>query len=36
MEKENGNPLQYSFLENPHQQEPGELQPMGPQEKDMT
>ena len=27
----NGNPLQYSCLENPWTKEPGELQPMGSQ-----
>ena len=32
----NGNPLQYSCLENPHGQEPGGLQSMGSQESDMT
>ena len=28
---ENGNPLQYSFLENPRTEEPSGLQSMGPQ-----
>ena len=34
----NGNPLQYSCLENPWKwtEEPGKLQPMGLQELDMT
>ena len=32
----NGNPLQYSCLENPWTEEPGGLQTMGSQESDMT
>ena len=32
----NGNPLQYSCLENPMEEEPGRLQFMGSQESDMT
>ena len=32
----NGNPLQYSCLENPMKEEPGKLQTMGLQELDMT
>ena len=32
----NGNPLQYSCLENPWTEEPGGLQSMGSQESDMT
>ena len=32
----NGNPLQYSCLENPQTEEPGKLQSMGLQESDMT
>ena len=32
----NGNPLQYSCLENPQTGEPGELQPMGCKELDVT
>ena len=32
----NGNPLQYSYLENPMTEEPGGLQSMGSQESDMT
>ena len=31
LEEEMANPLQYSCLENPRTEEPGELQPMGPQ-----
>ena len=33
---ENGNPLQYSFLENPWTEKPGGLQFMGSKELDMT
>ena len=33
---ENGNPLQYSFLENPHEQVPGGLQSIGRKESDTT
>ena len=33
---ENGNPVQYSCLGNPMDEEPGGLQPMGSQESDMT
>ena len=37
LEKENGNPLQYSCLERiPWTEEPGRLQSMGSQESDMT
>ena len=32
----NGNPLQYSCLENPRTEEPGGLQSMGSQESNMT
>ena len=32
----NGNPLQYSCLENPMDRDPGRLQSMGLQESDMT
>ena len=31
LEKENGNPFQYSCLENPMEEEPGRLQSMGSQ-----
>jgi len=34
--EENGNPLQYSYLENPMDGEPGGLQSMGSQESDTT
>ena len=33
---DNGNPVQYSCLGNPMDEEPGGLQPMGSQESDMT
>ena len=33
---EHGNPLQYSCLENPMDEEPGELQYIGSQESDTT
>ena len=32
----NGNPLQFSCLDDPWTEEPGELQSMGSQESDMT
>ena len=32
----NGNPLQYSCLENPMEEEPDRLQSMGSQESDIT
>ena len=32
----NGNPVQYSRLENPRMEEPGQLQSMGHKESDMT
>ena len=34
--RDNGNPLQYSCLENPWTEEPGRLQSMGREESDMT
>ena len=36
LEGGNGNPLQYSCLENPMDREPGRLQSMGSQESDIT
>ena len=35
-EEGNGNPLQYSCLENPWTEEPGGLQSLGSQESDTT
>ena len=35
-EEENGNPLQYSCLENPMDREPDGLQTWGDEESDMT
>ena len=36
LQKENGNPLQYSWLENSTTEEPGGLQSRGPKELDMN